>query len=117
MPEKWKPQASKVFEKVAIDMMGFIKGRVILLLISTTIAAIGLIMFNTRYWLILAILVGILDVIPTIGPGIIFAPWIIVTFLLGSKRAILLIILYLVILQLDNSLNLKLLLARLEFIH
>ncbi len=98
MPEKWKPQASKVFEKVAIDMMGFIKGRFILLLISTTIAAIGLIMFNTRYWLILAILVGILDVIPTIGPGIIFAPWIIVTFLLGDpKRAILLIILYLVI--------------------
>lgn len=98
VPEKWKPQANKVFEKIAIDMMGFIKGRFVLLLISTTIAAVGLILLNTRYWLILAILIGILDIIPTVGPGIIFTPWVFFTFLLGDpRRAILLMVLYLII--------------------
>ncbi len=98
VPEKWKPQVNMVFEKVAIDMMGFIKGKFILLLLSTTIAAVGLILLNTRYWLILAILIGILDIIPSVGPGIVFTPWVFFTFLLGDpKRAILLIILYFVI--------------------
>lgn len=95
VPDRFKPQIDKATKKIAVDMMGFVKGRLILLLISTSIATAGLIMLNNRYWLILGILIGILDIIPTIGPGIIFTPWIIFTFVLGDPhRAILLLVIY-----------------------
>ena len=69
-----------------------------MLIISTVMAGVGLFLIGTRYWLLIAILIGILDNIPVVGPGIMFTPWVAVNVIMGSTdRAVYLTILYLVI--------------------
>ncbi len=85
---------------MATDLLGFIKGRILMLIIATLISGIGLFLIGTRYWLLIAIAIGILDNIPPVvgGPGIIFTPWVAVNVITGDlDRAVYLTILYLVI--------------------
>ncbi len=98
VPDRWKQRIDTTKHHVAIDLMGFLKARLLLLVIATMIAAVGLMLINTRYWLILAIVIGVLDNIPVVGPGIIFTPWVAMTFLIGdTDRAVFLAVLYVVI--------------------
>lgn len=98
VPTKWQSQVSDTLEIISVDLVGYIKGRLIVLLLSTSIAAVGLVILNNRYWMILAIVIGIIDLIPIIGPAIIFGPWIVVLLLLGNlQRAIFLGVLYMAI--------------------
>ena len=67
-------------------------------IIAATMTAAGLMLLGTRYWLILAILIGILDNIPVVGPGIIFFPWVGIAILTSDMpKAIALSLLYLAI--------------------
>ncbi len=98
VPEQWHTQTDEIRHRIAVDLVGFIKGRLVMLLIASGIAAAGLIFIGTRYWLILAILIGVLDNIPVVGPGIIFGPWAATVFFLGDiNRALYLVALYVVI--------------------
>ncbi|NLM26393.1 MAG: sporulation integral membrane protein YtvI [Firmicutes bacterium] len=98
VPESWKERIDHAIERIGIDLMGFIKGRLIMFFIATVISALGLLLLNIRYWLLLAIIIAVLDNIPIVGPGIIFGPWALASFLLGdTNRAIWIIVLYIVI--------------------
>lgn len=103
VPPRARDQARKFRETVSVDLFGYIKGRVVMLLISTLIAAMGLFLIGTRYWILLAIIIGILDQIPIVGPGIIFTPWVAMSVIAGDvDRAVYLTILYFVIFALRN---------------
>ncbi|NLJ79888.1 MAG: sporulation integral membrane protein YtvI [Firmicutes bacterium] len=98
VPFRLQEQVKETRKRVAIDLFGFIKGRILMLIISVLIAGVGLFLIGTRYWLLIAIAIGVLDNIPIVGPGIIFTPWVAVSVLLGNlNRAVYLTILYLVI--------------------
>lgn len=98
LPDKLRPRMNRAKERISVGLVGFIKARLLLLVIATSIAAVGLMLINTRYWTILAILIGILDNIPVIGPGIIFTPWVAVAVIMGDvDRAVYLTILYIII--------------------
>jgi predicted PurR-regulated permease PerM len=74
-----------------------------MLLISTVIAGIGLFLIDVRYWILLAIIIGILDQIPIVGPGIIFTPWVAMAVIAGDiDRAVYLTILYFIIFAFRN---------------
>ena len=58
----------------------------------------GLFIIGTRYWVLLALVIGLLDSIPIIGPGIVFTPWIAVSAITGDlNRAVYLTVLYFLI--------------------
>ncbi len=98
IPQRWHTQAEDIRGRIAVDLVGFIKGRLLMLVIASAIAAAGLIVIGSRYWLILAILIGVLDNIPVVGPGIIFGPWVAAVFFLGDvNRAIYLTLIYTII--------------------
>lgn len=98
VPPAMREQVTQTRERVAIDLFGFIKGRLLLLIVSVLITGVGLFFIGTRYWLLMALAIGILDNIPIIGPGIIFTPWIAVSVLLGNfNQAAYLTFLYLLI--------------------
>lgn len=99
VPDSWQERIDHAIDRIAIDLMGFIKGRLILLMIAIIISALGLIFLNVRYWLLLAVIIAVLDNIPIVGPGFIFGPWALTTFVVGdTNRAIYIAALYLVIL-------------------
>lgn len=98
VPDRMRDQVGETRERVAIDLLGFIKGRLLMLIIAVLISGVGLFLIGTRYWLLIALAIGILDNIPVVGPGIIFTPWIAVSVIVGDvDRAIYLTILYLII--------------------
>ncbi|MGI6037296.1 MAG: sporulation integral membrane protein YtvI [Limnochordia bacterium] len=97
-PPSWQKRLNEMKDRIAVDLIGFIRAQFFLLLLSTLVAAIGLSLMGTNYRMLLAIIIGVLDMIPAIGPGIIMFPWSIVSFLTGNNpRAIQLLILYAVI--------------------
>lgn len=103
VPPRARDQAGVFREVLSVDLFGYIKGRVVMLLISTVIAGLGLFLIGVRYWILLAIIIGILDQIPIVGPGIIFTPWVAMSVIGGNiDQAVYLTILYFIIFALRN---------------
>lgn len=98
VPLKWRDQVSHARERVAVDLVGYLKGRILILIVAVLVSGIGFFIIGTRYWVLLALVVGILDTIPIIGPGVLFTPWIAVSALGGDlDMAVYLTILYFII--------------------
>jgi len=103
VPPGARDKAKTFRETVSVDLFGYIKGRVVMLLISILVAAVGLFLIGTRYWILLAIIIGILDQVPIVGPGVIFTPWVAMSVIAGDvDRAVYLTILYFVIFAFRN---------------
>jgi len=79
-------------------LFGYIKAQFILMFIAAGITFIGLQILGVPYAFLLAILVGIADLLPIVGPGAVFFPWIIWEALNGNYGfAIALLILYAIV--------------------
>lgn len=83
-PERWRERLSNAQEKIVVDMAGFLKAQILLLVITTSIAALGLYLIGIRYWMTLALVTGILDLMPMVGPGFLFMPWAGISLLVGD---------------------------------
>jgi len=92
----------KVFESlkhVELDMLtgvaGFVRAQIVLVLFTMVINIIGLTLLGSRYTVALGVLLAILDVLPVIGPGLVYLPWIGYHLFWGSMTmAVGLIVLY-----------------------
>lgn len=95
---------SKVIAKIEEKLGFWMRGQIALTLIIGTTSYIGLTALGVPYALPLAILAGILEVIPVIGPIISAIPAIMVAYLISPLTALWVTLLYLVIQQLENHL-------------
>ncbi|MBO2520039.1 MAG: sporulation integral membrane protein YtvI [Firmicutes bacterium] len=57
------------------DALRYVRAQVILILISTFISLVGLLLLGIDQWLILGLVGGLLDVMPLVGPGLLYVPW------------------------------------------
>jgi sporulation integral membrane protein YtvI len=79
-------------------LIGFFKAYSILISITTIITLVSLKILGVKYVLTIGILVGLLDILPILGPGGVFIPWIIWQFVVGnSKMGISLLVVYIII--------------------
>ncbi|MEW6623247.1 MAG: sporulation integral membrane protein YtvI [Bacillota bacterium] len=79
-------------------VIGFIRAQVILMLIAASLSFIGLQFLGAPYSLLVAILVGIADILPILGPGTVFIPWILWMIINGNLGfAVALLILYTIV--------------------
>ena len=80
-------------------MFGFVKAQATLISITTIIILIGLLILRVDYAITIALIAGRSDIIPYLGTGSIFVPWIIFEVIQGETGlAIGLGILYIVVL-------------------
>lgn len=97
-PVAWREKVRSAQDRIVQDFIAFAKGQLIILAITTAVAALGLYLLGIRYWMTLSILAGILDFIPVVGPGFLFMPWAAVSLVLGdTSLAIALTIVYLAV--------------------
>lgn len=75
VPMRLRPTLADVRDKILIDLVGFFKAQFVLFFINTALAALWLFLSGTRYWMLLSLTLGILDVIPVLGPGLVLVPW------------------------------------------
>lgn len=63
---------------------GYVKAEVIVSLGVTAILLVGFILMGQPYWVLLAVVLGILDFIPIIGSGTVMVPWAVALLVLGN---------------------------------
>lgn len=75
VPMRLRPTLADVRDKILIDLVGFFKAQFVLFFINTALAALWLFLSGARYWMLMSLSLGILDVIPVLGPGLVLVPW------------------------------------------
>ncbi|WP_144547903.1 sporulation integral membrane protein YtvI [Bacillus sp. X1(2014)] len=99
LPEKAKTSSRSVFLDLKRALFGFIKAQLTLISITTVIILIGLLILRVDYAITIALVTGIVDIIPYLGTGAVFVPWIIYAAISGNMGlAIGLGVLYIVVL-------------------
>ncbi|WP_181349817.1 sporulation integral membrane protein YtvI [Thalassobacillus sp. CUG 92003] len=89
---------------------GYAKAQFLLIMITACLVVIGLWILDVNHGLTIALLTGVVDIIPYLGTGIIFIPWIGYLFLSGEQELCIgIAILYLTIVIMRQLLEPKLL--------
>ncbi|MFD2446312.1 sporulation integral membrane protein YtvI [Bacillus sp. CGMCC 1.16607] len=99
LPNRAKASGKTVFIDLKKALFGFIKAQLTLISITTVIILIGLLILRVDYAITIALISGIVDIIPYLGTGAIFVPWIIYEAIAGDmSTAVGLGVLYVVVL-------------------
>jgi sporulation integral membrane protein YtvI len=98
LPDKAKSSGKTVFIDLKKALFGFIRAQLTLISITTVIILFGLLILRVDYAITIALITGIVDILPYLGTGIVFVPWIIYEFIAGdTAMAIGLGVLYIIV--------------------
>lgn len=84
LPTKAKSSTQRVFVDLKKALFGFVKAQLTLISITTLIILIGLLILRVDYAITIALVTGLVDIIPYLGTGLIFVPWIIYEAIIGE---------------------------------
>ncbi|MGI5911183.1 MAG: sporulation integral membrane protein YtvI [Syntrophomonadaceae bacterium] len=91
-------QTIKVITELSRALVGFLKAYSILITITAIITIVSLKILQIDYILTIGIIVGICDILPVLGPGTIFVPWILWEMINGNNgMALSLLVIYVII--------------------
>lgn len=84
LPVIFRRKTWDVLMDLKSKIFGFLKSQIILMMLTFMVSLVGLLILRTEYALTLAFIMGILDLIPYFGPGLIIVPWSIYSFFTGD---------------------------------
>lgn len=97
-PKKVKESTATILADLKKALFGFIKAQFTLISFTTIIVLIGLLFLQVNYAITIALVIGLVDILPYFGSGAVFIPWIIFEVIVGDmKLAIGLSILYIIV--------------------
>lgn len=94
-----KEKVQEIMNKVETKLGFWLRGQLFLMLIMSIVAFLGFTIIGIDFALPLAILVGVTDVVPIIGPLVGFLPSIIVALALGDPWQAIAVVVFLLLLQ------------------
>lgn len=103
-PEEYQPFLSQLFARMQNKVGAWLRAQMLLGLIIGAAVYIGLSLLGVHYALLLAILAGVLEFVPYIGPVMSIVPAIIISAAQSPMLAVFVLVLYLVIQQIENHL-------------
>lgn len=83
-PHQWHVSAQAISEDLGSAVVGYLRAQAILVSVTTFSTIFGLLLIGNRYAVTLGVLAGFLDLVPIVGTGILFLPWIVGLIILGS---------------------------------
>jgi predicted PurR-regulated permease PerM len=102
-PHLPKERVTKVAHKIEEKVGAWVRGELILMFVVGTLTYIGLTLLRVEYALPLAIIAGLLEIVPVIGPVISSVPAILVALVTNPISAIGVVLLYIIVQQLENN--------------
>ena len=102
LPPDRHAQASRVTSRIFVRLGGWVSGQLLLCVIIGVVSWVGLTLIGVPYAVVLALIAGIMEAVPNVGPLIAAVPAIIIAALYSPWQALLVAILYLGIQQLEN---------------
>lgn len=76
IPSALRGSALPLGDNIVAGVAGFIRAQVLLVLITMLVNIAGLAMVGCRYSAALGVLLAVLDILPLVGPGLVYTPWI-----------------------------------------
>lgn len=104
VPSKYHPYLMRLFQRLEERLGLWLRGQLLLGVIIGSMTFIGLLILGVKYTLVLALIAGVTELIPAIGPIIGSVPAILVAFSDSPVKALIVLILYILIQQLENHL-------------
>ncbi|RLQ98313.1 sporulation integral membrane protein YtvI [Falsibacillus albus] len=98
LPVKARTSGQKVFIDLKKALFGFIRAQFTLISITSVIVLIGLLILRVDYAITIALVSGLVDLLPYLGTGAVFVPWIVYEAIAGDTGlAVGLSILYVIV--------------------
>ncbi len=102
-PVQYQPYLIQLSNRITTKLGSWLRGQLLLSLIIFLMSYIGLLLLNVKYALVLALIAGLFEFIPIIGPIIGAIPALFLSFAESPGKALMVLILYIVIQQLENQ--------------
>ncbi|HWO97342.1 MAG TPA: sporulation integral membrane protein YtvI [Bacillus sp. (in: firmicutes)] len=84
LPLKARKSGQTVFSDLRKALFGFLQAQLTLISITTIIVLTGLLILRVEYAITIAVIIGLVDILPYLGTGLVFIPWIIYAFFSGD---------------------------------
>jgi sporulation integral membrane protein YtvI len=84
VPVKAAASGRRVFVDLKKALVGFIRAQFTLISITAVIVLIGLLILRVDYAITIALVTGLVDILPYLGTGAVFVPWIIYELITGN---------------------------------
>lgn len=98
IPETLHETGKNVWNHLQKALFGFFKAQILLISITAFIIFVGLVIFKVEYPLTIALIAALVDILPLVGTGVIFIPWILYLFLTANySLTISITILYMIV--------------------
>ncbi|PGS54726.1 sporulation integral membrane protein YtvI [Bacillus sp. AFS041924] len=85
-PNRLQHYSKTIFIDLKKALFGFIKAHITLISMTTVLVLIGLLILRIPFAITIAILIGFIDLLPYLGTGLIFVPWILYSFLSSDYK-------------------------------
>lgn len=98
LPPAWRTDAARLYGRLLRSVGEFAVAQLFLIALTTAFTMAGLGIIGIPYAVLLGLVSGLLDILPVLGPGLLFVPWMLYNLFLGEFRlGVELGVLYLVI--------------------
>jgi len=104
VPKNHQPYVISLVERIQLKLGAWLRGKLLLMLIIGTLVFIGLKILGVKFALVLALIAGLFEIIPFIGPIMAAIPAVILAFFQSPLLALLVVALYIIIQQLESYL-------------
>lgn len=84
IPDRVAESITGIYRDLKKALLGFVRAQLTLISITAVIVLVGLLILRVDYAFTIAIITGIVDLLPYLGTGFIFVPWIIYMFFSGN---------------------------------
>jgi predicted PurR-regulated permease PerM len=101
-PYDHRHYVSDLIDRIYRRIGGWLRGQLLLMVVIGVLTYIGLLIFGVKYALTLAIIAGVLEIIPYLGPILAAIPAVVLAFLQSPVLAVWVVVLYIVIQQVEN---------------
>lgn len=103
LPPEQKDYIISVLKKIGTKMGQWLRGQILLMIIVGVLDAVGLLILGIPYWLALAMIAAVLEIIPTIGPILATIIGVILVLAISPWKALAVLILFFAVQQLENN--------------
>jgi len=111
-PEEMRNKAESITSTISQRVGGYVRGQLILMLTVGLFTSIGLFLLKIKFALLLGLIAGVLEIIPIVGPILSAVPAVLIALTYSPITAIWVIIVYLVVQRIENSVLAPLILAK-----
>jgi predicted PurR-regulated permease PerM len=76
----------QIIKDTGKGVKGYLKAQLTLMFITFIILTIGLNMIDIKFYILIALIIAIIDILPAIGSGIVMIPWSLINFISGNGQ-------------------------------